>query len=70
MKKKDLKSLKLNKKTISKFERMNIKGQAAAISDWSLSSSWCCIIKNFTEGDCVDTLGDDHCWTPTPGTGW
>lgn len=65
MKKRNLKSLNLNKTSISNLNSKSVNGGHSGTSITPATP-----VVNFTKGDCVDTLGDDHCWTPTPGLGW
>ncbi|MBC8753906.1 hypothetical protein H2O64_04440 [Kordia sp. YSTF-M3] len=53
MKKKNLKSLNLNKKSISKLNDKSIKG------GYSFTALTPILV--FTEGNCVETIGDDSC---------
>jgi len=68
MKKRDLKSLKLNKSFIANLNDKSLKGGASTGCGTSMTPAT--PIANFTKGDCVDTLGDDHCWTPLATIGW
>lgn len=74
MKKKKLKSLSLNKKVISKFNQEVIKGGATELNcpthftcPTGLPCDIVLSIANGTDGDCVDTWGDDGCLTGIKG---
>lgn len=66
MKKKNLKSLKLNKSSISELNSLFINGGTG--SHGTLYGTLCDVgnsLINGTKGDCVNTWGDDGC-----PTGW
>ncbi|MBC8754859.1 hypothetical protein H2O64_09270 [Kordia sp. YSTF-M3] len=70
MKKKDIKSLKLNKSSIVRFDNKSINGGAGSTGCGTSITPATSII-NFTKGDCVDTIGDDSCtWSLLCTIGW
>ena len=60
MKKKNLKSLKLKKESISNLSDIKA-GKAAGSTGCGTSITPATTIINFTKGDCVNTIGDPSC---------
>lgn len=57
------KKLVLKKMTISNLSVQELKDVKGGVSA-SYTTECAAIYDYITKGDCFNTIGDDHCWTP------